>query len=332
MQPAAPLAFQWHLVASGGAGPGPRSRHGLVYDRKEGIAVLFGGLLGTEDLPADTWELRAGGWAPVSCRTRPPGRHRAAMTYDGRLGQSVLFGGQGVGWGFLSDTWTYSDQHWQRWRPGWFAARPSPRCGHAMAFDEAAGVTVLFGGVGPGDRALGDTWFFDDDGWRPTGGRSPSPRRYAAFAYHPVLRGCVLHGGSEDDRGRTMYGDSWLLRDGRWERLDALFRTAPRDDHGLAYHDAAGALVMSDGVTGPAGYFVHRPHGWLSADVRPTLPRCQCSPMAWDEGLQGLLMHGGEAHHGGPQSDATMLLRRSDVTSLMAPPRGQPGRWKVNGE
>jgi hypothetical protein len=35
---------------------------------------------------------------------------------------------------------------------------PGPREGHVMAFDSSRGRTVLFGGLGPGDALLGDTW------------------------------------------------------------------------------------------------------------------------------------------------------------------------------
>src|SRR5262245_24421532 len=49
----------WETIASGKAGPGPRSRHGLVYDRNAKAAVLFGGIIwdGRGSLQSDTWEL-----------------------------------------------------------------------------------------------------------------------------------------------------------------------------------------------------------------------------------------------------------------------------------
>jgi hypothetical protein len=37
-------AFGWEMVASRRHGPGPRSRHGLAYDRRAGLIVLFGGI------------------------------------------------------------------------------------------------------------------------------------------------------------------------------------------------------------------------------------------------------------------------------------------------
>jgi hypothetical protein len=304
--------FVWGAVADGSEGPGPRSRHVLAHHRDDGATVLFGGILWEEDgrLLSDTWELRDRRWSRVDARTHPPPRHRGAMVYDGCRGCCLLFGGQGHGRGgfpMLGDTWTYAAGRWRRWR-SWLGARPSPRCGHALAFDEEEGVVVLFGGIAPGDRSLGDTWRFDGS-WRAVPGPGPSPRRYAAFAYDPELRGCVLNGGSEDDAGRHSYGDTWLFRDGQWTRLADGFDTAAHDDHGLVYHRAAGRLVMFGGLGGPHGVLVREASGWRSVEAHALPPRFQCSPPAWDHELGGVVHHGGEVCHAGPQFDTTWVIR-----------------------
>lgn len=307
----------WEVVATGRDGPGPRSRHGLVHDPVRRATVLFGGVIwrGNGTLRSDTWELRDGDWTRVDCPTRPPARHRGAMVFDARRGNAVLFGGQGSWGNFHRDTWIYAAGRWDRWRPGWWAARPSARAGHSMAYDEAAGVVVLFGGIGRFDRALGDTWLFDGGAWRPVSGPAPSPRRYAAFAYDPTLGGCVLHGGAEDDRGRRMYGDAWLFRDECWTDLGEAFDTDPRDDHGFAFHRAAGRLVMLEGTRGGRGVLVREADGWHDARLPWLHARHQCSPLVWDEALGGLVLHGGEAHHGGPQFDETLVLKLAPQSS-----------------
>ncbi len=208
----------------------------------------------------------------------------------------------------LGDTWTYANRRWRRWKR-WWGRRPEPRCGHAMAFDEEAGQTVLFGGIARGDRTLGDTWVFQGGSWREVVGPGPSRRRYTAFAYDPDLQGCVLHGGSFDDLGRRQYGDAWLFRDETWTPLPPGFATDDRDDHGLAYHYSAGVLVMLDSLHSARGLLVRAPDAWQPAPVAPLHPRHQCSPLAWDDSLGGLVLHGGEARHGGPQFDATLVLR-----------------------
>jgi hypothetical protein len=178
-----------------------------------------------------------------------------------------------------------------------------------MAFDEQAGAAVLFGGINSDDRPLGDTWLFDGTSWKKVSGVSPPARRYAALAYDHGLKGCVLHGGAEDDHGHRTFGDAWLFRNGAWTLLEKGFHTAPRDDHGLGYHRAARRLVMLEGVAGARGILLRGEEGWQTVEASPPHPRHQCSPLAWDAALGGLLLHGGEARHGGPQFDTTLLLR-----------------------
>ncbi len=314
-------SFEWRVIASDRDGPGPRSRHGLIYDRQTKAIVLFGGIDWESDsLQSDTWELRRGRWSKIEIPVEPTPRHRGAMVFDSERGCSVLFGGQtrGIGtWPFLDDTWLYEDHCWTK-QSGWFWKSPSARCGHAMAFDEESGRTVLFGGISPQGNPLGDTWTFDGRVWSRVKCEGPPARRYAAFAYHPVLKGCVLHGGAVDDEGHFKFGDTWLFREGQWSALSDDFDTDLRDDHGMAFHYAAGRMVMLDGLLRDSNGTIKREvlvmtkFGWKTVDVDPLHPRHQCSPLAYDTVLGGLVMHGGEARHGGPQFDETLLLRLND--------------------
>jgi hypothetical protein len=169
--------------------------------------------------------------------------------------------------------------------------------------------TVLFGGIAGGDKPLGDTWIYNGSAWRRIDGPHPPARRYPAFAYDPRLEGCVLHGGAVDDAGEYQFGDSWLFRDQSWTRLPEGFETDVRDDHGLAYHRSAECLVMLDGLRGARGVLTNSNEGWEQATCVPLHPRHQCAPLAWDAGLDGLVLYGGETSHGGSQFDTTLVLR-----------------------
>jgi hypothetical protein len=304
----------WETIAEGDAGPGPRSRHGLVYDDRAKAAVLFGGIVWKKPvtLRSDTWELRGHDWIRIKASQSPAPRHRGAMVYLGNAGRSILFGGQGTKGQMFGDTWAYSGGDWQLLNPA--GPSPIPRCGHSFAVDEHAGVAVLFGGIQAGDKPLGDTWVFDGVAWKQVAGAAPSARRYAAFAFDPDLKGCLLHGGSEDDHGQRMFGDAWLFRDNTWSALGSNFKTEPRDDHSLAYHRVAKRLVMLKGLSGKRGILVRESDGWRHVEARPLHPRHQCSPLAWDDDLGGLLLYGGEERHGGPQYDTTLLLRMPPAT------------------
>jgi hypothetical protein len=305
------IEFAWELVSSTEEGPGPRSRHCLVYDPDAKATILFGGIVWEKGgvLRADTWQLRKGQWSLIECPQRPAARHRGAMAYDADRRNSVLFGGQDSAGYLLKDTWTYANGCWQKWRGGWWAARPSARCGHCLAFDETAAAVVLFGGIDRFDRPLGDTWLFDGSAWQPIAGPAPPARRYAALAYDPLLKGCVLHGGAEDDHARRTFGDAWLFTENTWKPLGPGFDTDPRDDHGMAYHRLGKQLVMLEGVTGARGILLREADGWCPAKVQTLHPPHQSSPLAWDEGIGGLVLHGGEARHGGPQFGATLVLK-----------------------
>ncbi len=110
--------FSWHVVAAGTEGPGPRSRHGLVYDQATQTTVLFGGILWEDPvrLLSDTWELHNGRWSVVQGPTSPRARHRGGMVYDPVRSCAVLFGGQDSRNSMLNDTWFYGDHSWRPWR------------------------------------------------------------------------------------------------------------------------------------------------------------------------------------------------------------------------
>jgi hypothetical protein len=178
-----------------------------------------------------------------------------------------------------------------------------------MAFDEESGMTVLFGGAATADRSLGDTWLFDGSSWRRVTGPAPAARRYAAFGFDPYLRGCVLNGGNDDETGNRSFGDTWLFSGGTWTQLARGFDTVLHDDHALAYHRTAKRLIMFGGLGGPHGVQVREASGWQAVAATALPPRHQCSPLTWSDELDGLVLHGGEAHHEGRQWDTTWVLR-----------------------
>lgn len=86
----------WVKVDPTRGSPGPRLAHTLVYDPKDHVAVLFGGMNGTATDPSDTWL-----YSPASqtwMNAKPTGRNpasfrRPAMTYDSKRNRIVLYEG-----------------------------------------------------------------------------------------------------------------------------------------------------------------------------------------------------------------------------------------------
>ncbi len=161
-----------------GRGPGPEGRegHSTVYDSERADLVLFGGWRRGDGRLGDTWEWDGVRWAQVAAEGDggPSARVYHAMAYDAARGVTVLFGGYD-GADFLGDTWTWNGVQWAQVTWAWDGVRwarvaaegeggPSARRGHAMAYDAAREVIVLFGGRGV-DGLLGDTWWWDGERW-----------------------------------------------------------------------------------------------------------------------------------------------------------------------
>lgn len=80
--------------------------------------------------------------------------------------------------------------------------RPPPRQNHAMAYDAARAVTVLYGGLGRDQfsqpLALSDTWEFNGTTWTQKSPATSPGLRYAhAMVYDSVRQRVLLYGGSE---------------------------------------------------------------------------------------------------------------------------------------
>ena len=86
------------------------------------------------------------------------------MAYDSGARRVVLFGGveSALSNNYYNDQWEFDGALWRRRA---LAVRPQPRARHAMVYDEARHVMVLYGGS-TGVKVLGDTWEFDGSAWR----------------------------------------------------------------------------------------------------------------------------------------------------------------------
>src|SRR5262245_38299883 len=99
------------------------------------------------------------------------------MAFDSKRGRVVLFVGQpatpteGIS-GMLGDTWEWDGSFWTQVSD----IGPPPRTLHAMAYDSAREVTVLFGGSVAQTGPAGDTWQWDGQDWTQLLDSGPPPR------------------------------------------------------------------------------------------------------------------------------------------------------------
>ena len=99
------------------------------------------------------------------------------------------------------------------------ATLPSPLHGEALAWDEARGRLVLFGGREPAGWLTG-TWEWDGRGWRQAVDERSSPPARAghALAFDPDRKRVVLYGGMTSPPA-TSRCDTWEYDGSAWTEL-----------------------------------------------------------------------------------------------------------------
>lgn len=143
--------------------PVSRARHTMALDQAGQRILLFGGR-GAGGLLGDTWQWNGANWSLLIPPTAPSpsAREHSRMACDPTTGIAVLFGG----WDgqFLGDTWAWDSV---AWTSPTTSAQPSVRSGESLAWHEASGHFVLFGGFGhlPGqsESYFDETWIWQRD-------------------------------------------------------------------------------------------------------------------------------------------------------------------------
>jgi len=121
------------------------------------------------------------------------------------------------------------------WEP--HALQPSSRLYHAMAYDSARRVTVLFGGY-----CNGDTWELDGTTWTQRAVSGPTGRAGHAMAYDAARGVTVLFGGCGN-------GDTWEWDGTTWTQRSTT-GPSPRWLHAMAYDSTRGVTVLFGGLAG----------------------------------------------------------------------------------
>ncbi len=118
---------------------------------------------------------------------------------------------------------------------------------HTMAFDQARGRMVLFGGHLPASPFYsGETWEWDGQAWLLRATTGPSPRDYHAMAYDGSR--VVLFGGKADGPST---GDTWEWDGaaGAWHQLTPPVSPSARSSHAMVYDPIRGTVVLVGGFS-----------------------------------------------------------------------------------
>ncbi|MCB9878879.1 MAG: hypothetical protein H6835_14890 [Planctomycetes bacterium] len=217
LAPSLTAQLQWQQVPTLQS-PSPRYGHATVR-----WGITFGGRDETQAF-ADTWIFEGGavGWRPMPTANAPSPRHRHAMDMD--IDDTLMFGGADAGGVRNGETWRFTTT-WMNVAPGqpfassWTqlspAHAPSPRDGHALAFDWMTATTALLFG-GRTDAGLSDeTWLWNGGDWQLLAtGAGPSARE--AHRLQPVVDGWLLFGGNDDAQALA---DCWHFDGSQWQQL-----------------------------------------------------------------------------------------------------------------
>ena len=221
--------------------PPVRSFQAMVYDSAAERVVLFGGCVNPQKFD-DTWTYQAGADTWTRMTPAPPVLNAAAMAFEPTSARTVSFGGWLPDYrGVSQETWTY-DLRTAIWTYMHPAKSPSARIFHAMAYDSAEGVVVLFGGnLGEGTRKS-DTWTYDFDlnTWTQMHPVSyPSARENAVMAYDSANGFIVLFGG-------VSLNDTWTYRASTDTWVEKHPATTPpaKGIQTMVYDSASGVMVL----------------------------------------------------------------------------------------
>jgi len=141
--------------------PSSRGLNAIVYDHESDRVIMFGGSVENPGssvvLFKETWTYDFGGnvWRRMNPFLSPSARAWHGMAYDSATDRTVLFGGIDEN-GSNGETWFY-DLNRDLWIRATPLVSPSPRTGHALAYEVQPDRIILFGGRAPGGTS-NETW------------------------------------------------------------------------------------------------------------------------------------------------------------------------------
>lgn len=218
------------------------------------------------------------------------GHPTGPVAYDSWRNCLVCCSGmQSEGW--IDQTWEFSEGSW---KVRGYATPPALRSGEAIAFDEARGVTVLFGGLN-----VGQTWEWDGRSWTQRPGPGPAVRQFASMVYDSSRRVCVMFGGA--DSTYTGVSETWEWNGQAWS-LRATTGPSARYGSAAAFDSARGKVVVFGGYPFDGTTWEWDGSSWtMVASTGPAARRF--AGMAYDPARQRTVLFGGEGPVGVSRND-----------------------------
>lgn len=304
-------ATAWKRIPTPGMA-GERSASAVVYDASSDRTLRIAGLL-PPNATRDVFEFDGTVWNKIKSLSivgpSDPGlRFLHAATYDSTRNRVIVVGGKGNDGLARDDVFIFNGTDWTK-MPG---TKPGPRFGAALAHDEKAGITVLFGGQA-GANANKETWELDASGWTQiTGAGGPMAEANAAMAYDRAHERLVLF---------DVTGATWTYANHAWSSLPTTATPGARSGARLVYNKDRKRVMLYGGNSTINGTSMIQGDLWeLSEDagtytwtqvLTSTAPPPRTSPgLADHESLDALVLHGGGSSSGQALADTWLFQYR----------------------
>lgn len=160
-----------------------------------------------------------------------------------------------------------------------------------MAFDEARGKMVVFGGL-VGASLVAQTWTWDGTTWTLADSTTgPGPVGHHAMAYDSRRQRVVMFGGAPPTGPRL--SDTWEWDGTQWQRIATINSPGARSHHRMAYDAARGVTVLfGGGDSTSTETWTYDGRTWERHDVSGPAPRWSAA-MAYDARRQRVVLFGG---------------------------------------
>ena len=322
------------------ASPPARARGGMTYDSLRQRVVLFGGLHTTHSTGplADTWEWDGAQWIETTPASSPPPATITTLGYHVPTARVIMLASTTETWAYDGTSWTrlepatvpptglagpslaydsarqrlvtslaYRAELWEFDGSNWSSqagaiALPN-RIFSALTYDEARGVSVVFGGAYYTTYGAGilyrDTWEWTASGWaeRTPAPATPPSRFWTAAAYDSRRGRGILFGGT--GRADGDYADTWSWARGRWVPIQTPTTPPGRSNHAMVYDTARDRFVLFGGFPNSVTYlgdtWEFDGATWIDR-TPPSSPPGRWDPgMTYDEARSRVLLFGGYA-------------------------------------
>jgi hypothetical protein len=239
-------ANRW-TVAHPPVSPRGRESAAMAWDPKLAGVLLFGGFVGQDEQPRDTWAWNGSSWRRVGDTAVSPPGGAAAMAYDAIRRQMVLL--VLFGRGTTAETWTWDGSHWQRQTQSNGPVGPV----FPVAFDGRSGTVLAAGERCTASGCNSETWSWDGVAWqRLAPPHEPGASAHMTLVRDPVSGQLLLLTIANLPHGVQAPTETWTWDGGDWTRLTSVGHPG-RIVYAVGTSDGSGGLVWAfeDVTPGP---------------------------------------------------------------------------------